>query len=71
MSPHINETVVADRIDRALQQARHRTAVRSARQHAGRHPSMREAVGHGLIAIGARLVDKDTAPDPTSLGRAA
>lgn len=74
MTPMINETVVHDRINQAMQRADNRRLARVARtgtmRRAGLH-SLRDAVGHGLIAIGERLVDQTPMPDPATLHRAA
>ena len=70
MTPMINETVVKDRMNEAVKRAERRRLVRVARAGSMRH-SLRDVVGHGLIAIGERLVDQPPMPDPASLDRAA
>lgn len=73
MTPMINETVVNDRIQAARRRAEERRMARVARTGALRRAgavSMRTAVGHRLIAIGERMVDRPM-PDPASLDRAA
>ena len=71
MTPMINETVVNDRIQEAVERAERRRLVRVARAGSMRRHSLRDVVGHGLIAIGERLVDQPPMPDPASLDRAA
>ena len=73
MTPMFNETVVNDRIDAARQRADARRLARVVRAGAMRRGdavSIRIVVGHRLIAIGERMVDRPM-PDPTSLDRAA
>jgi hypothetical protein len=73
MSPNIDHATVAARIGDALERAEHRRTVNVARNapgRAGAHP-VREAVGHGLIAIGARIAGQKPMPDRSSLRRAA
>ena len=74
MTPMINETIVHDRIHSARERAARRRTARAARtgalRRAGLH-SLRDVVGHRLIAIGERLVDQPPMPDPAALRRAA
>lgn len=74
MTPMINEAIVHDRVQGAIERAESRRMARAARagalRRAGLH-SLRDAVGHGLIAIGERLVDRPPMPDPATLRRAA
>jgi hypothetical protein len=74
MTPLINETIVHDRIQGARERAESRRMARAARagalRRSGLH-SLRDVVGHGLIAIGERLVDQPPMPDPATLRRAA
>jgi hypothetical protein len=74
MTPTLNDAVVHDRIHEARERAENRRIARVARagtmRRSGLH-SLRDAVGHGLIAIGERLVDRPTTPDPATLDRAA
>jgi hypothetical protein len=66
MTPYLNEAVVRDRIDRAMERAGHRRLARVARTGQMRRSGLqglKDAVGLGLIAIGERLVEpppKDT-----------
>jgi hypothetical protein len=74
MTPTINEAVVRDRITRARERAEHRRVARAARAATMRRTglrSLRDAVGHGLIAWGERLVDENSTPDPATLRKAA
>ncbi len=74
MTPMINETVVRDRMNEAIQRADNRRLARVARTGTMRRTglqSLRDAVGYGLIAIGERLVDQPPVPDPATLRRAA
>lgn len=74
MTPMINETVVHDRINEAIERADNRRIARVARAGTMRRTglqSLRDAVGYGLIAIGERLVDQSPEPDPATLHRAA
>jgi len=74
MTPMINETVVRDRINEAIDRADNRRIARVARTGTMRRTglqSLRDAVGYGLIAIGERLVDQPPMPDPATLRRAA
>lgn len=74
MTPYLNDAVVRDRLARPRQQAEHRRMARIARtgwiRRSAQHP-IRDAVGHGLIAIGARLVDKPPTGDELLLPKAA
>ena len=74
MTPLINETIVHDRIQGARERAESRRMARAARagalRRSGLH-SLRDVVGHGLIAIGERLVDQPPMPDPAAVRRAA
>jgi hypothetical protein len=72
MTPMVNEAVVQDRIERAVERAQRRRLARVARAGLSRRSgvqSLKSAVGHGLIAIGERLVDRMGAED--DLRRAA
>ncbi|HEY4606273.1 MAG TPA: hypothetical protein VIH55_01390 [Acidimicrobiia bacterium] len=74
MTPMINEAVVSDRIHRARRRAEDRRIARVARAGSMRRAglqTLRTAVGHGLIAIGERLVDQPPMPDPAAVRRAA
>ena len=74
MTPIINESVVADRIQSARQRAADRRMARAARAGEVRRAglqSLRDVVGLRLIAIGERLVDRPPSPDPATLRRAA
>jgi len=74
MTPYINEAVVRDRIARHRDQADHRRQARVARTGTLRrsaHHSIRDAVGNGLIALGARLVDIPPAVETHQLKNAA
>jgi hypothetical protein len=74
MTPYINESVVRYRIARLRDQADQRREAHVARtgtlRRTGQHP-VRDAVGHGLIALGARLVDSPPAVDTSHLKNAA
>jgi hypothetical protein len=74
MTPYLNDAVVRDRLARPRQQADHRRTAKMARagelRRSAQH-SIRDAVGHGLIAIGARLVDKPPSGEERLFPRAA
>ncbi|MGH8916323.1 MAG: hypothetical protein ACRDZM_17635 [Acidimicrobiia bacterium] len=74
MTPMLNETVVHDRVNEARDRAESRRTARVARAGTMRRrglQSIRDAVGHGLIAIGERLMDQPPMSDPAADRRAA
>lgn len=74
MTPHLNDATLRDRMQRPLAEAKRLRAVRIAKERrtrsVGLH-SLRESVGHGLIALGSRLVEADPRPDETGHRSAA
>lgn len=70
----LNEMVVRDRINHARDRAEKYRTTRAARAGSTRGSGLgafRDTVGHGLIAIGGRLVGHPPMPDPSTLHRAA
>jgi len=73
MSPFLTDASVTYRVERLQTQAINRRMARTAKAgavHRANHP-IKAALGNGLIALGARLVDPPPAVDHSPLDTAA